>query len=117
MKSHLVPILMGTLSLSAEAGLLINEFSATHSDRLLVREVGEFPRVGNTVPWRSADFDDSGWMSGNGPFGSGVSGVSLGTNVANFVQNQTPTLYLRKSFSVSAVNAASSSELELDIRY
>ena len=108
---------MGTLSLSAEAGLLINEFSATHSDRLLVREVGEFPRVGNTVPWRSADFDDSGWMSGNGPFGSGVSGVSLGTNVANFVQNQTPTLYLRKSFSVSAGNAASSSELELDIRY
>lgn len=108
---------MGALSLSSEAGLLINEFSATSSDHLLVRESGQYPRVGNTVPWQSADFDDIGWKSGDGPFGSGVSGLSVGTNVSSEVGNQTPSLYLRKTVNVSAENAASGSMLQLAVRY
>ncbi|MFC0016755.1 chitobiase/beta-hexosaminidase C-terminal domain-containing protein [Roseibacillus persicicus] len=98
--------------------LLINEFSATNSDRLLVRETGQYPRVGNTVPWQSASYDDSQWETGDGPFGFGsVGGVSLGTNVSAEMQNQTPTLYLRKSFNVSSGIAASTSNLELKVRY
>ncbi|MDB4732192.1 chitobiase/beta-hexosaminidase C-terminal domain-containing protein [bacterium] len=117
MKSHLVPYLLSVLSLTSEAGLLINEFSATHSDHLLVREAGEYPRVGNTIPWQSADYDDSAWQSGNGPFGSGVSGLSVGTDVTDEVQSRTPTLYLRKDFTVSAGNASSNSTLQLAVRY
>lgn len=117
MNSHLVPSLMAALSLSCEAGLLINEFSATHSDHLLIREPGEYPRVGNTIPWQSADFDDSHWKSGNGPFGSNISGLSVGTNVSQDVENLTPTLYLRKTFDVSEGNAASGSTLQLEVRF
>lgn len=117
MKSHLVPCLLSVLPCVCEAGLLINEFSATHSDHLLVREAGEFPRVGNTIPWQTVEFDDSNWSSGNGPFGSGTSGLSVGTNVTDQVQNSTPTLYLRKEFNVSAGNAASNSTLQLAVRY
>lgn len=101
---------------SSWAELVINEISATHSDRLLVREEGAYPRVGNTIPWQSADYDDSNWQSGNGPFGFGTT-VGLGTDVSGEIQNRSPVLYLRKAFSVSAGLAASSATLQLDVRY
>ena len=110
-------LLVGAVSLQCGGQLLINEFSATNSDHLLVRESGQYPRVGNTVPWQVADYDDSGWKSGDGPFGFGTTAVTLGTDVGTDVQNQTPTLYLRKSFNVSSGVAASGSMLQLDIRY
>ncbi|MDA7881619.1 CotH kinase family protein [Akkermansiaceae bacterium] len=72
--------------------------------------------MGNTIPWQGAGYDDSEWQSGNGPFGFGTS-FSLGTDVSGEVQNLSPSLYLRKTFSVSAGNAASNATLELDIRY
>lgn len=97
---------------------MINELSATHSDRLLVREAGEYPRVGNTIPWQRVEFDDSAWGAGDGPFGFGNTGsVSLGTNVGAEVQGKTPSLYLRKSFTVTPATAASGSSLELAVRY
>jgi len=118
MKALLLPLLFLSALLSCEAQLLINEFSATNSDRLLVREPGKYPRAGNTIPWQSADYDDSKWKSGVGPFGFGsLSGVTLGTNVTDDVQGQTPSLYLRKTFSVSTGNAASGSTLQLAVRY
>ncbi len=117
MKFPLVHGLLIALPLVSEAGLLINELSAAHSDHLLVREAGEYPRVGNTLPWRRADYDDSGWRSGDGPFGSGVSGLALGTDVTAEVQGSTPTLYLRKSFNVSAASAASNATLQLEVSY
>ena len=89
--------------------LLINELSATQTDRLLVREAGEYPRVGNTVGWQVAGYDDSNWDSGVGPFGFGVSGVTYGSNVSLKMQGQASGLYLRKDFNVSASDAASSS--------
>ena len=104
------------ISAPSRADLQINEISATHSDRLLVREPGEYPRVGNTIPWQDADYDDSNWRSGNGPFGFGTS-VSPGTNVAGDIQNFSLSLYLRKTFSVSAGNAASNATLQLDVRH
>lgn len=102
--------------LNVRAGLVINEISATHSDRLLIREVGVYPRVGNTIPWQFEDYDDVGWKNGVGPFGSGTS-VNVGTNVSGEVQNLTPSLYLRKRFNVSEEHAASGVTLELDVRY
>jgi autotransporter-associated beta strand protein len=111
------PFLLGAASLQCGAQLLINEFSATNSDHLLVRESGQYPRVGNTVPWQVADYDDSGWKFGDGPFGFGTTAVTLGTDVGSDIQNQTPTLYLRKSFHVSSGVAASGEMLQLDIRY
>ena len=72
LKPLLLISLFGTLSLPCLADLLINEFAATNSDHLLVRESGEYPRVGNTIPWQSAEFDDSAWQTGDGPFGFGI---------------------------------------------
>ncbi|MBK1825471.1 chitobiase/beta-hexosaminidase C-terminal domain-containing protein [Haloferula rosea] len=111
-------LLVGTFVDRSEAQLLINEISATHSDRLLVRESGVYPRVGNTVPWQSDDFDDRAWLTGDGPFGFGsLSGVVLGTDVSGDVQGRTPSLYLRKTFGVSMSEAQSGTTLQLSVRY
>ena len=99
------------------ADVIINELVATNSDRLLVRESGEPPRVGNSVSWHKPEFSDALWKTGPGPFGFGNVGVTLGTDVASSVFARTPSLYLRKKFSVSSGNAASGSTLQLSIRY
>ena len=116
MKSISALFLSLSLSLPGLGQLLINELATTHSDRLLVREAGAYPRVGNTIPWQSAGYDDLNWQSGNGPFGFGTS-FSIGTNVSGEIQNFSPSLYLRKNFNVSAGNAASGATLQLDVRY
>ena len=109
-------LLWGSAELQGQ--LLINEFSATHSDRLLVREAGNYPRVGNTISWLAADYDDSNWQIGEGPFGFGnTGGISLGTNVEGEVRGQTPALYLRKSFQADAALAGSNADLQLRVRY
>ncbi len=106
------------LASSAPAQIVINELVATNSDRLLVRESGQYPRVGNTQPWQRADYDDSQWNLGLGPFGFGsFSGVTLGTNVAAEMQNRTAGLYLRKRFTASEAQSASGLALLLAVDY
>lgn len=121
------PILWGWLVLCA-AGLggggvvrgavVINELVAANSDRQLDRSAPGYPRLGVTAPWYWAEYDDGGWASGSGPFGFGsFSGVTLGVNTSAAMQNKTPVLYVRKRFTASAGQAASTSRVELVTRY
>ncbi len=117
MKTLFLLSLTAILLQPCEADVIINELVATSSDRQLVRENGQYPRVGNTASWQQPAFNDSLWKSGAGPFGFGNTGVALGTNVSKDVQNRAPSLYLRKKFSATAGNASSTTTLQLAVRY
>lgn len=103
---------------SLAAAPRINEFSATASDRLLVREPGQYPKVGTTRAWQDPAFDDGGWKSGAAPFGFGVhEGVAIVTDTAREMRGITPGLYLRIEFQANAVQAVSADALALHARY
>jgi autotransporter-associated beta strand protein len=98
--------------------VLINEFVAASSDRMLQREPGTHPRVGNTMPWQYPAYDDARWPSGPGPFGFGTfSGVTLATDLSATMKNRAASLYLRKTFTVTSDQAASGATLQLVTRY
>ncbi len=100
------------------ADVVINEFSATASDRLLMREAGRYPQLGMTVPWYMPEFDDSQWESGPAPFGFGsFDGITLGVNTAAKMQGQVPSLYLRHEFAVAEPYASYAWNLRLNVRY
>lgn len=114
--------LIGFLSLSFLLPLAgqvrINEIVASASDRILQRSAGAYPMVGNQTPWQDPAFNDSAWRSGNAPFGFGTfSGVTLNTNTGLEMQNRVDSLYLRKTFTATAGQAASTAALELVARY
>lgn len=105
-------------AVDSRAQVVINEVVAANSDRLLRREAPGYPRLGATTPWYLSGFSDAQWKSGNGPFGFGsFSNVTMGVNTSAAMQNKTPVLYVRKTFSASAGQAASSNELELVTRF
>ena len=98
--------------------VVINEFVAAPSTRLLQREAGVYPKVGTTTPWQHSAYDDSLWHTGAGPFGFGAfSGVTIATDVSGPMQNRAASLYLRQTFTVSPAQAASGAPLQLLIRY
>lgn len=102
----------------APAQVYLNELAATASDRLLQRDIGAYPRVGNTTPWQAPAYDDSRWNSGAGPFGFGnFSGVTIVTDVSAALQNRAASLYLRQKFTVTPEQAASGATLQLLTRY
>lgn len=112
-------LLLAAISLQLVQGqVVINEFVAASSDRLLQREPGKYPRVGTTTPWQASDFDDSHWNTGPGPFGFGAfSGVTIATGLSGWMQNRAASLYLRQTFNVTVTQAASGASLELVARY
>ena len=102
----------------SQGQVVINEMVTTSSDRLLQRQPGAYPRVGNTTPWQAAAYDDSLWSLGAGPFGFGsFSGVTIATQTSAQMQNRAASLYLRKTFTVSPAQAASGASLQLVTRY
>ncbi|MBM3880545.1 MAG: hypothetical protein FJ387_12655, partial [Verrucomicrobia bacterium] len=113
--------LAGLLGLGPREGqgqVIVNELVAAASDRVLLRHPGRYPQVGNTAPWQSPAYDDSRWLSGPGPFGFGsFSGVTLGTDLGAHMRNRAASLYLRRTFTATAAQAASSAPLQLVTRY
>ena len=106
----------------ARADIVINEIMAGGSDRLLRWSDTGVPTVGFGAPWYAGTFNDTSWQTGPGPFGFGtftnaVSTPVITTNTATQMQNLTPTLYLRKSFSVSATDAARADALQLEVQF
>lgn len=111
-------LLAGTGLQPVQGQVVINEFVAAGSDRLLQRAPGMYPRVGNTTPWQTLAYDDSRWSSGPGPFGFGsFSGVTIATGLSGQMQNRAASLYLRQTFNVTPQQAASGANLELLTRY
>lgn len=117
----LAPILALAVLLSQSgAAVVINEFMAAGSDRLLQFPATGPARIGTGTPWYQASFDDASWSSAVGPFGYGtVTGVStaIATNLETAMRYLTPTLYLRKAFTVSGTNQARPDAVQLAIEY
>jgi len=86
-----------TTQLGVEAATTIISRSASWKYRKGTAEASD-PRS----DWRLPDFDDSGWSSGNLPLGYGVSG--LGTTLSD-MQNNYSSVFLRKTFTLTSVDA------------
>ncbi|MDF7823479.1 lamin tail domain-containing protein [Pontiellaceae bacterium B12227] len=110
----LVTLLLCALQLTAQANIRINEICADSSDRLLRWSDDNRARLGSGASWYEAGFNAQYWETGNGPMGHGTSGIA--TDLTEEMEN-TPSLYLRQIFPVSAGNAASSQNVLLDIGY
>lgn len=105
----------GVLSSAFAQEIIINEISSAQNNRLLQRPPGAPPRLGNLPAWHELDFAvPSFWQSAPGPHGFGY---TQATNVRGAMVNKTPSLYLRRSFSATAVQATSDAQLELIIDY
>lgn len=108
-------------SSSARADVVINEVMTAGSERLLQWSAAGVPQFGFGTPWTATAFDDSSWQTGLGPFGFGsftnASPAPIATNTATQMQNLTPTLYLRKTFTADAAQAARTDALMLDVQF
>jgi hypothetical protein len=114
LKSLLLSLVTATsLIATSSADVVINEFSATSSDRLLRWDDSDQPFVGSGHSWWSGEFDSSVWQTGSLPIGFGINPLS--TNLTSELQNVTPSLYVRKSFNVSPSDASSSGILKIQI--
>jgi hypothetical protein len=80
-----------------DGNIVINEISAASSDRILNWPAGQLPTLGTGTPWTSAEFDDSSWEVSGSP--------------------SARSLYCRKTFSVSAEEAARTEALSLYVSY
>lgn len=104
----------------ARADIVINEVVTNASDRLLRYDAAGVPRIGTGPIWYTSAYNDSIWQNGPGPFGFGTTvpaGTAVGTNTQTRMQYLTPTLYLRKQFTVTAGQAALTDALELVVQY
>jgi len=108
---------------SGSKSVVINEVVHAASERQLRWPTATTPKLGTGPAFYEVDFDDSatkGWQSGKGPFGFGTTSPAapaFGTNTQTQMQNLTPTLYLRKTFVVSAADAAKTDPLLLATSY
>ncbi|WP_166404742.1 lamin tail domain-containing protein [Desulfonema ishimotonii] len=90
--------------------VIISEVMSATSERLLRWENG-VPKLGFGPSWYESGYDDSQWQAGTAPFGFGT---DMGTNLESDMRYKTPSVYLRCTFSASAVTNAS---LQLDVNY
>ena len=95
--------------------MIINEFSATPSEQQLSWGTNGVPRMGSGTSWMEPDFIPRGWSRGNLPAGYGFAG--LGTDLTTTMKGKTPTLYLRKEFSLTSTQAAFAEPLQMVVDY
>ncbi len=88
---------------TGQADVIINEISAASSERVLRFDDQDRPRLGAGLGWMDPGFDQSYWKTGSQPFGFGA---GKATDLREEMQGVTPSLYLRKTFTVSADVAA-----------
>lgn len=97
------------------AQVVINEVSSVQSDRVLQKTSTGLKKLGNLPAWHELDFTVPGWwQSGTGPFGFGYTQT---TNLQTPMQGITPVAYLRRAFTLTAGQAASTQQVELLIDY
>ncbi len=107
---------------SLRADVVINEVMSAGSERALQFSATGVASFGFGTRWTETAFNDAGWQAGAGPFGFGtftnVSPVPVvGTSPVTQMQNLTPTLYLRKTFTVSAADAVRTDAVLLDVSF
>lgn len=95
---------------------------ANGSERLLRWSASGVPTLGTGPAWYAGGFNDASWQIGIGPFGFGsftnvTPAPVITTNTATQMQNLTPTLYLRKTFLVSATDATRAHSLSFEVQF
>lgn len=95
--------------------VVLNEFMASPSPRQISWDAQGVPRLGTGKQWWEVGYSDGGWTTGLAPLGFGF--ANLGTNLATTMQNRTSQLYVRKSFTASASQAASTNPVTLLVDY
>ena len=88
----------------AFADIVINEIGAANSERNLRSHEDGRSRLGWGPSWSESSFDASDWSLGTAPFGYDNEGIA--TDVGAEMDGRTPSLYLRKTFTVTAEEAA-----------
>ena len=113
---QLVKTICGMLALavSCRAGVVINEFHAAPNEILLESDGVGMGSPGYGPAWWDPGFSDESWSVGTAPLGHSATG--LATTVPG-MDDRTPTLSLRRSFAVTADDAAQSSDLILRVWY
>ena len=100
---------------TASADITIHEISAASSERLLRYDEQGRPRLGAGLGFMDRGYDDSRWESGAQPFGFGFAGVE--TDLEEAMEGVTPSLYLRKTFTVNATTAAMEVPLQIKAKF
>ncbi|MGI9242317.1 MAG: hypothetical protein ACR2RV_16080, partial [Verrucomicrobiales bacterium] len=109
----ILPLCLVFVVISARADVVINEISASQTDRLLRWDADDQPYAGAGHPWWSAEFDDTNWQSGATPLGFDLGTIT--TNLRSVMRGVTPSVYTRQTFTASASDAASGGDLTLSI--
>ena len=110
------PLIIVEQKTSASDNGTTNNFVYLDNIRL---EIGETSSNALSVSWGAPDFDDSGWSTGIGPMGYDTSSsnpFTLGTNLNSMRGNQL-SLYMRTSFTLTAQQLASITQLQLTYDY
>ena len=102
--SAAVGLLAVVVPATSFADIVINEISAASSERLLRSHSDGRSRLGWGPSWSELSFNASDWSVGTAPFGYGNDGVETDLKVE--MDGRTPSLYLRKTFTVTADEAA-----------
>lgn len=108
-----LPLLSGLCLLPVKAEVVINELCAAQSERVLQWSSAGVPKLGMGTAWNDPAFNDAAWSSGSLPAGWGHAGML--TSLQTAMQYKTPSVYLRKTFTVSAADIAANLALLLDV--
>jgi hypothetical protein len=112
-------LLSSLLACAPLAGqVVINEFQATTSTRVLKFDANGRSSLGCDVPWYAFDYQKplGLWTAAPGPFGYG-NGFTSGTNLSGSVAGKAMGFYLRREFTLTASQAASPDPLRLAIDF
>ncbi|MEO7319325.1 MAG: lamin tail domain-containing protein, partial [Chthoniobacteraceae bacterium] len=104
--------ILSILLTRASGQVIINEVSAAASDRILQWSADGTPQLGSGIPWNAVTFNSTPWVSGNLPAGYGS---TVNTNLQSAMQYKTPSLYLRKTFTITPSQAAFTTPLVLQV--
>ena len=111
----LIVLFLCLLCTASHGAVVLNEIFTSPSERQLTWNSNGVPKLGSGTVWYEEDFQDLKWASGNLPAGYGFGG--LGTDLTSVMRNKTPSLYIRKEFHLSDVQAALTDPLTLSVDY
>ncbi|MDB4673722.1 lamin tail domain-containing protein, partial [Verrucomicrobiales bacterium] len=104
-----------TLAAPLPAQVVINELSATSSERQIRYDSDGVPRLGAEAAWWETEFTPRGWATGRFPMGHSANG--LNTDLSAVMKGVTPSFFTRRLFTASAAVAASSDTLQITLEH
>lgn len=95
--------------------VVINEIMAAPSERLLIWDKDNEVHLGPGIAWYTLEFNHQDWATASAPMGFGHK--DLATDLERQIKDQTPSLYLRKAFTLSDDQIRLGQSFSLSIDY